>query len=175
MTNDLHKITAAVNYLVASPSYAKLVNEMAGIIDRWDTHPMVYGPKLEHLNSLIGVGLQSRDTFDELIKLAARKRRDLPQARRQDYQRELMRARRGRVAKAVALREALFGRMTKFKRDEYAKDVQLRWAEERSKFLKERGQLSWHQRNEAIAAFWETIDRNLDQNLAEAKRGRLTN
>lgn len=171
---DLTKITAAVNYLIASPSYSRLINEMTGIIERWDTHPMVYGPKLEHLNSLVDVGLKNRAAFEDLIDLARRKRQDLPAAKRLDYQRELMRARRLRVAKAVALREALFGRMTKFKRADYVKDVQKRWAEERKKFLAERGKMNWFERNEAIAAFWETIDRNLDQNLAEAKKGRLT-
>lgn len=171
---DYSKITTAVNYLIASPSYAKLVNEMTGIIERWDTHPMVYGPKLEHLNSLIDVGLKSRDAFEELVKLAGKKRQELPSARRQDYQRELMRARRTRLAKAIALREATFGKMTKPKRLEYAKDVQARWAEERTKFLKGQGTMTWHQRNEAIAAFWDGIDRKLDINLAAARKGRLT-
>lgn len=171
MKTDTKKITEAVNYLIASPSYARLANEMTNIIERWDMHPMVYGPKLDCLNALIDVGLANRDAFEALLRLVQRKRAALPRAKRQDYQRNLMRERRSRVNKAIALRERTFGRMTKFKRQEYAQDLQARWNEEKSKWLEERAPKKWAERNEAIAAFWQHIDRTLDNNLAQLRKG----
>lgn len=171
MKTDTKKITEAVNLMIAAPNYARLANEMTNIIERWETHPMVYGGKLDCLNALIDVGLANREAFEQLLRLVQRKRGQMPKAKRQDYQRNLMRERRTRVAKAIALREGMFGRMTKFKREEYTKDLQSRWNEEKTKWLAERSPQKWAERNEAIAAFWQHIDRNLDNNLAQLKRG----
>jgi hypothetical protein len=171
MKTDISKVTAAVNYLIVSPSYARIINEMTGIIEKWETHPMVYGPSLDHLNALIDVGLANRDAFEALLKLAQRKRSQLPKAKRQDYQRQLMRERRLRVNRAVALREGMFGKMTQAKRADYIKDLQLRWGEEKDKFLKARGKMTWSEKNEAIAAFWQGVDRKLEANLADLRKG----
>lgn len=169
MTTNIERLTEAANFLIASPDYAKLANEMTTIIERWHSHPMVYGQKLDVLNSVVDLGLANRDAFEALLKFVQKKRAQLPQAKRQDYQRELMRQRRGRLAKAVALREAEYGPMTAHRKKEYTKEVQARWAREREEFLKARGKLTWEQRNDAIAAFWQGIDNRLDVNLRHAR------
>ncbi len=173
---NIQRATAAVNFLIASPNFARLTNEMTSIIEKWDTHPMVYGPQLDMLNSLIDIGLANRDAFEAVLKLVQSKRALLPKAKRQDYQRQLMRERRTRTAKAVALHEAKYGKMPAPKRKEYIAGVHQRWGEARTEWLSQAagqvdGKLGWTERNEAIAAFWDTIDRQLDLNLAAAKKG----
>lgn len=171
MTDKL-KLVSAVNYLIAAPNYAKLINEMTGIIERWDTHPMVYGGKLEMLNAVIDVGLQNREAFEKLLRLIEQKRRLVPQTKRTDYQRQLMRERRARIAKALELAELTSGRLSTGDRKAREKALIERWRQARDEFIANKGNLSWAERNTASNEFWETIDRQLDQNLREARRPR---
>jgi len=52
-------------------------------------------------------------------------------------------------------------------RDAFMKQTQARWMEARTKFIQERGSLGWKERNEVGSEFWEMIDRNLDNAIAE--------
>jgi hypothetical protein len=131
---------------------------------------MKYAGKLSPLNALLDVGLESRVAFEKLIKLTEAKRRQLPKQRRQDYQRELMAARRARVAKAIDLEELRHGSMDTEARDKFAKAIQGRWAEARDKFIKGKGELTWDQRNEASREFWSGVDKKLDTNLEYERR-----
>ena len=169
---DKQKITTAVNYLIAAPNYSKLVNEMTGIIERWDTQPMAYGGRFATLNSLIDVGLENRDAFEQLLKLAERKRKLAPQTRRTDYQRELMRDRRARMAKAIELSELTSGPLSLSARTERQRHLQERWAEARAKFIEDIGALTWADRNTASRQFWEQLDETLNVNLRSARRSR---
>ena len=167
---DKKKIVQAMNHLIAAPNYAKLINEMTQIIERWDTHPMVYGGKLEMLNALIDVGLENRDAFEKLLKLVEDKRRLVPQTKRTDYQRNLMRERRARVAKALELAELTSGRMSTADRKAREKALMDRWREARQEFIAGKGKVSWAERNAASNEFWAMIDRQLDANLQQARR-----
>lgn len=169
---DKAKLLAAVNYLIAAPNYAKLINEMTQIIERWDTHPMAYGGKLDMLNALIDVGLENRDAFERMLKLIEGKRKLVPQTKRTDYQRQLMRERRARIAKAMELAEMTSGKLSVGDRKEREKSLQERWRVARDKFIADKGDLSWAERNEASNEFWDMIDRQLDTNLAAARRAR---
>lgn len=169
---DKAKILAAVSYLIAAPNYAKLINEMTQIIERWDTHPMAYGGKLEMLNALIDVGLENRDAFEKLLRLVESKRKLVPQTKRTDYQRQLMRERRARIAKALELAEMTTGKMSTADRKAREKALQERWRAARDKFIADKGELRWAERNEASNEFWSMIDRQLDTNLAAARRAR---
>lgn len=162
----------AVNLLIEAPNYAALVREITRIIETWDTHPMAYGGKLACLNALIDVGLHSRDAFERLVTLVEDKRKLLPQVRRVDYQRTLMQERRARMSKAVELHEARHGVLRGAARMAEMQAIQQRWADARHTFLQSKGEMSWDQRNEAIKEFWATIDRNLDKNLADARKER---
>jgi tRNA A37 N6-isopentenylltransferase MiaA len=169
---DKTTITEAVNHLIEAPNYAKLINEMTGIIERWDTHPMAYGGTLSKLNSLIDVGLENRDAFEKLLDLVERKRKLAPQTRRTDYQRELMRDRRARMAKALELTELTNGPMNTAQRRKREQELQSRWSEARARFIAEKGELTWNERNAASREFWAQIDATLDSNLRSARRSR---
>ena len=167
---DKKKVVEAVNFLITSPNYAKLINEMTGIIERWDTHPMAYGGKLSMLNAMLDVGLENREAFERLLKLVEGKRHLLPQTKRTDYQRQLMRDRRARLAKAMELSEMTSGPMTPSQRKMREKELQTRWASARTEYIAKKGKLSWSERNDASNEFWRMIDRQLDANLATARR-----
>ena len=167
---DKRNITAALNYLIAAPNYSKLVSEMTGIIERWDVQPMAYGGQFALLNSLLDVGLESRDAFEQLLKLAERKRKLAPQTKRTDYQRDLMRDRRARMAKALELSELTSGPLAASDRAERSSQLQTRWAEARQKFLDDKAPQPWALRNIASREFWEQLDETLNTNLRTARR-----
>ena len=171
---DKQKITTALNHLIAAPNYSKLVNEMTGIIERWDTQPMAYGGQFALLNTLLDVGLENRDAFEQLLKLAERKRKLAPHTRRTDYQRDLMRDRRARMSKAIELSELTTGPLSLSARSERQHDLQDRWAEARQKFVDDKGDLSWAERNAASREFWEQLDATLDANLRAQRKVHAT-
>lgn len=164
------RIVNGVNYLIEAANFSALSGELTRIIETWDTHPMVYSGKLAPLNALIDVGLQSREAFEKLIDMAEDRRKSIPRARRVDYQRDLMRERRARIAKAVELNEKLHGPIRGVERNKYVTELQTRWRRARDKFIADKGDLDWKARNDAANEFWEMIDRQLDQNLADARR-----
>lgn len=166
------RVVEAVNYLIEAPNYAALINEMTKIIETWETHPMVYGGKLTCLNALIDVGLQDREAFERVVKLIEEKRKLFPKIRRVDYQRDLMRERRARMAKALELHEAIHGPLRGAARMAQMQAIQERWAKARDAHMATKGDMSFEQRNEAIREFWNHIDRNLDKNLADARKER---
>ena len=161
----------AVNYLVESDDYARLIREITDTIERFDKRPMVYAGKLELLNVLIDVGVANRAAFERLVTLVEEKRKLLPQVRRVDYQRELMAQRRARAAKAIELNELTKARkLTQDERTEFTKDIQARWAKERDSYILKKGNLDWHGRNEATREFWAKVDTTLDTNIKDARR-----
>lgn len=168
---DRKQIVEAVNFLILHEKYTKLIREITDIIERWDTHPMAYEGQLKPLNAMIDVGLESREAFEKLVELIEQRRMQLPNTKRVDYMRDLMRERRARVAKALELHELTEGPiMTKKQREQISDQLQRRWGEARKKFIKAKGRLSWKERNTVSGEFWETVDRQLDDSLKAARR-----
>lgn len=169
---DKKAIAEAVNMLIQSDQYTKLSREIVNIIERWDTRPMAYEGALKPLNALIEVGLESRAAFENLITLIEDKRKLVPIIKRVDYQRDLMRDRRARVAKALELQERSASKSFADSKAKAraAKEIQARWAEARKKFIAAKGKLSWKDRNAAANEFWAIIDRQLDENLRAARK-----
>lgn len=170
---ERQRVVEAVNQLIDAPNYAGLLNEMTRIIETWDMHPMVYGGSLRPLNALIDVGLQNRDAFEKLVKLIEERRRMLPKVKRVDYQRELMRERRARQSKALELYELQHGTLRGAARIQYIEGLNDRWRRARAQFIKAKGDLDWRGRNEAANEFWATVDRQLDENLRDARKHRV--
>ncbi len=169
---DRTAIVEGLNILIQADNYVPLIREITNIIERWDTHPMAYEGNLKPLNALIEVGLESREAFENLLSLAEQKRKLLPVMRRVDYQRNLMRERRARIAKALELQELTTSKSFKSAkdRDKATREIMQRWGEARKKFIAAKGKLSWKERNVATTAFWETIDTQLDDNLKAARK-----
>lgn len=168
------RVVEAVNHLVSAPNYVALVTEMTRIIENWDMHPMYYGGAHSCLNALVDVGLHSREAFERLVQLAADRRKEKPATRRVDYQRELMRERRAREAKALELQELTIGHVLRGSaRIAYIEGVRSRWNVAKDEYIKAKGDLTWSERNAATREFWAEIDERLDANLAEARKKRL--
>jgi chemotaxis protein histidine kinase CheA len=169
---DTEKVVEAVNFLIQSDNYTRLINEMTEIIEQWDQHPMAYDGNLKCLNALIDVGLESRDAFENLVSLIERKRKSIPVIKRVDYQRNLMRERRARFAKALELHELRAGK--KFKnateRNKVVAKLRKKWAEERAAFIADKGNLSWKERNTVSGQFWDQLDNQLDKELRSARK-----
>jgi hypothetical protein len=170
MVMDKSKVVEAVNLLIGCERYARVAKELCDLLDTYDTYPMAYAGRLAPLNTLLDIGLESRETFDRLLKYVEEKRKLLPKQRRVDYQRELMAQRRARIAKAIELEELLHGEMDATTRDKYVKGLQGRWAEHKDKFLKSLGELTWEQRNKRTAEFWDAIDQKLEANIANERQ-----
>jgi hypothetical protein len=167
---DTKRLTEAVNLLIQSDKYVMLIREITEIVERWDTHPMAYDGHLSCLNALIEIGLESRVAFENVIKLIETRRKAIPAIKRVDYQRTLMQERRARLAKALELHERS-GKAIKnsAERATLGLQIQKRWAKAKTQFIKEKGKLSWKERNAVMTEFWAEIDATLDENL-RAKR-----
>ena len=169
---DRAKVVEAINLLIECDRYARIVNEMTSILESWDQHPMAYADKLSPLNILLKIGLESRDTFERILKLIEEKRKQRPKQRRQDYQRELMQQRRARIAKAIDLEELLHGTMAADAKKKFVEAIQRRWADAKAKFLSAKGELSWDQKNRFTQEFWSSVDKKLDANIAHERSKR---
>jgi hypothetical protein len=168
---DRKAIVEAVNYIIVNDRYNQLIREITNIIERWDTHPMAYDGKLKVLNALIDVGLESREAFEKLVALIESRRAQLPDLKRVDYQRDLMRERRARIAKALELHELTQGPITTVKQKEkLTADYTKRWSAARKKFIAGKGKLEWKERNVASGEFWKALDTELDEGLKAARR-----
>ena len=166
-------VVDAVNFLIHSKECTARINEISEVIDRWDERPMIYTGHLTHLNALIDIGVEDREAFEKVVALINERRKLIPAMRRIDYQRDLMRERRARVAKAIELQELRHGPMdTKAKR-RLEKELGERWREAQQEFLKKKGRMTWEQRNEAKREFWQTVDRNLDENIRAERAKKL--
>lgn len=163
-------IAAAVNYLIESTNYASLVREITNCIELWETRPMSFSNHLEVLNSLIEVGLESREAFEALLKLAEDRRKTMPEQRRIDYQREMMRARRSRTRKALEVYELQRGRLPSAEKTKYTKQLWERWNKAKEEFMRKKMPESWHERMAATREFWEGIDAVLENNLRQARK-----
>lgn len=166
-------IVEAVNYLIHSKDCTARINEITDVIDRWEERPMIYAGHLMQLNALIDIGVEDREAYEKILRLIAERRKLIPAMRRVDYQRELMRERRARVAKAIELQELRHGKMdTKAKR-RFEKEITERWRQAQDEFIKKKGKLKWEARNEAKREFWRTIDDNLEKNIRSERAKRI--
>lgn len=166
-------VVAAVNYLIHAKESTTRINEITEVINRWEERPMIYAGHLMVLNALIDIGVEDREAFEKLVKLINDRRKLIPVMRRVDYQRDLMRERRARMAKAVELQELRHGKMDKKSKARFQKEIAARWSQAQKDYLKKKGKLSWEQRNAARREFWQIIDRNLDENIRAEREKKL--
>lgn len=92
------------------------------------------------------------------------------------YQRELMRVRRAREKKAIALHEYNGRKLSAEARGVLVKRLNFEWAEAREEYLKTCGALPRSERWAAIREFWLAVDYRLDvglRNAAEKEASRV--
>lgn len=170
MTNK-QQIAEAVNLLIAEDHYTKRIKQILEIVEDWDDSPRVFADRLASLNALVDIGLDDMANLQELFTLVENRRKLVPLMKKVDYQRNLMREKRERLAKAVKLEELVRGKtLTQLERERYKKSMNGKWTKEKTAYIAAKGELSWKARNEVTREFWEKIDAQLTKDLAEAER-----
>ena len=171
MNVDRTVLKEAVNFLIASRDYVALVKEIESIRDNWEERRVYFGGDKECLNSMVQLCITDEDGYDRVLHLIAEKRKLVPEAKRNDYQREFMRQLRARVAKAIKIECMAEGRKHFTPDEKHEREKRLRkvWADRKEKFLAEHIDLSWKERNEVAKIFWEGIDIELEEMYQSAQ------
>lgn len=170
MTVDRTVLKEAVNFLIASRDYVALVKEIETIRDNWEDRRVYFGGDKECLNAMVQLCITDEDGYSRVRHLIDEKRKLVPEAKRNDYQREFMRQLRARVAKAIKIECIVEGRKHFSPDEKKVREQKLRksWANRKEQFFAEHGDLSWKERNDLAKVFWESIDIELEQMLQEA-------
>jgi hypothetical protein len=129
-----------------------------------------YTGSLACLNALLDLGAANRDAFERILKLVETKRKENPSVSKRDYQRDIMRDRRKRMAKAILLHEARQGPLRGDDRTREMASIRARWAKAKAEFLVMRESVSAGDRLDATRDFWAMVDRQLDANVASLHR-----
>lgn len=159
----MHIDEETFEYLVGSTHYMKLVNLVTRALDGDPTQEAVPA----ELMSLYALGIEDREAFEAVLGEVEEARKDNPSTRKTDYQRELMRERRARLAKALELAETTSGPMNAAAKRAREQALLETWARAKDEFIK-----GSEDRRAASRQFWTLIDLRLDQNLTNARKAR---
>jgi hypothetical protein len=163
-------ITEAVNLLIEAENYSTLAQEMTRAIER-PVMRVAYVDEHACFNALVDLGETDRNAFERLLKLIDAKRQENPKTAKRDYQRDIMRDRRKRMAKAILLHEARSGPLRGTARAAEMTAIRARWTRAKAQFIVDRqSSSSVNERLQATRDFWEMVDRQLDANLANVHR-----
>lgn len=163
------RLMEAVNHLIAAPDYSARVQEMTRSIENPRSR-VDYTGSLACLNPLLDLGTANRDAFERLLKLVEAKRMEEPASAKRDYQRNIMRDRRKRMAKALLLHEARTGQLKGEARASAAAAIRARWAKAKAEYLIKHDPDTGGERLDATREFWAMVDRQLDANVAATYR-----
>lgn len=171
MSVDRTVLKEAVNFLIATRDYIALVKEIESIRDNWEDRRVYFGGDKECLNTIVQLAITDEDGYNRVINLINEKRKLVPEAKRNDYQREFMRQLRARVAKAIRIECLIEGRPFFSPDEKRVREQRLKqvWADRKEKFFAEYGNPNWKERNELAKVFWEGVDIELEQMLTEAQ------
>jgi hypothetical protein len=163
------RVTEAVNYLIDAPDYIVRAQEMTRSIETPKAR-VDYTGSLAPLNALLDLGVANRDAFERILKLVEAKRKDNPNVAKRDYQRDIMRERRKRMAKALLLHEARQGPLRGEDRTKEMASIRARWSKAKAEYLIDRDVSTGGERLDATRDFWAMVDRQLDANVANLHR-----
>lgn len=160
---ELQRAKKAVQYLVDSSYFHHHVKKLRNTVEKPRSLP--FKEDAEVLNELLVIGRQNLAAMENLIAVAEFKR-----SGKNDYQREYMAAKRKRDRKVFELEELMSGKpLNQTMRAKVLKHQYNVWNKERDQFLSQKGDMQWAQKNEAIKAFWQRKEAELDALIAEAK------
>ena len=163
------RVTDAVNYLIDAPDYIVRAQEMTRSIEN-PKGRVDYTGTLASLNALLDLGVANRDAFERILKLIEERRRENPSVAKRDYQRDIMRDRRKRMAKALLLHEARQGPLKGDARATEMASIRARWDKAKAEFMIKQNVATGAERLDAIRDFWAMVDRQLDANVANLHR-----
>lgn len=160
---DPQRAKSAVQFLVDSSYFHHHVKKLRNTVEKPRSLP--FKEDAEVLNELLVIGRQNVTAMENLIAVAEFKR-----SGKNDYQREYMAAKRKRDRKVFELEELMSGKpLNQTMRTKVLKHQYSVWNKERDQFLSQKRDMQWAQKNEAIRAFWERKEAELDALIAEAK------
>lgn len=162
-------LVEAVNLLIEAENYSSLAAEMTRLIEHGSTE-VQYGMGLAPLNALVELGRTDRNAFERVLVLVEGKRKEDPKSAKRDYQRDIMRERRQRMAKAILLHEARVGALKGGARATEMAEIRKRWTRAKAQYIVDSGATSAEDRRQAVQSFWAMVDRQLDANLANMQR-----
>jgi hypothetical protein len=162
-------VTEAVNHLIGADDYSPRVLELTRSIENPKAR-VSYTGSLACLNALLDLGTTNRDAFERLLKLVEEKRKENPSTAKRDYQKNIMRERRKRMAKAILLHEARMGPLRGDARAAEMASIRARWAKAKAEYLVSRETETGGERLDATREFWAMVDRQLDANVANLHR-----
>lgn len=168
---DKAAVKTAVEYLIETKRYVEQKKYVLETISNWPKRQIRFAGEDAPMNALVELGLESAEALTNVFGLVERKRRTVPNSKKMDYQRDYMRQRRQRIVKAIKLEEIVRGaRMTDAERTAYSSATLAEWTKQREAVIAKHPEASWKERNQIAGQFWETVDKQLDHDLAEAKK-----
>lgn len=166
MTDDA-PLVAAVNHLIKADNYSLLTMGMTRAVEN-PRLPFTGDPPC--LEAMVDLGRADRNAFERLLTLIEEKRQEDPKTAKKDYQRDLMRERRQRMAKAILLHEARSGPLKGDARAKEMASIRERWTRAKAQFIVDKDASSGTERVQATRDFWAMVDRQLDANIANLRR-----
>jgi hypothetical protein len=177
LNTDTEAVHQAVIHLLQSKDFKTLVKELEVMVREFDPAKpgsAVFKGDAAALNVLIELGVHDYSAFERVMDLVHDYRKRRNGVDRAEYQREIMRERRGREYKALELNELKSGKALKgAERKQFIVEINQRWARAQAECLAAKGALSWDERNEVKRQFWAEIDETLEANIEEATRVNL--
>lgn len=168
---DKAAVKTAVEYLIDTKRYVEQKKYVLETIHNWPKRQIVFAGEDAPMNALVSLGLDSDEALVNVFALIERKRKTVPNSKKMDYQRDYMRQRRQRIVKAIRLEEIVRGKkMGDNERTAYSATLLADWTKRREAAIAKHPEASWKERNEIAAAFWESLDKQLDHDLAEADK-----
>ena len=168
---DKAAVKMAVEYLIETKRYVEQKKYVLETVNNWSKRQIRFMGEDAALNPLVDLGLDSSEALQNIFALIERKRRTVPTAKKMDYQRDYMRQRRQRIMKGIKLEEIVRGkRMTDTERTAYSATLLAGWTKRREELITKHPEASWKERNELVGQFWESVDKQLDNDLAEAEK-----
>lgn len=185
---DKQALLIAINHLVLSERAETHYNLLESLLGLPVDTPVKLTDEAEMLNALLELGREDRDAYGRVMELVDRKRvergwtpllKPEPQGfNRNEYQRDFMYQKRQRERRAVEIENMLRPARDKLignDRLEFMRRTSARWKESRDKMMTAArqasgGTLSKDQVSAILKAFWERVDRELDEAEAETMR-----
>lgn len=171
MNVDKAQLAAAANYLVQTHEYISQVREITEIVKQWGSRHVFFVGDRECLNALINLGLAQPEKLQQLYEIIQAKRKEMPDVRRNEYQRDFMARMRHRVSKALEVEALVHGKaLTPAEKKKSEARLRKEWTTRKEQALTDAGEQDWKGRNAVTAKFWAVVDTELDKMLTKARQ-----
>lgn len=164
------EIEETVALLVMATDYSKVVTDLTNTVEAANKIAADYPACFR---ALIDLGLKDRDAFEKVIQRTQQERLTNPDVKRQDYQRLLMRKRRARFAKMSAIARIKEPSATSMRIKAAVKEMNKTMNAERAAYMGEHKDDEDFNNSAAVAAYWEDVDKKLDDYLAKLRKAKL--